>query len=160
MFKIWYSWSTMLWKNVECFTNLHVILAQGLVNLLCIVSLLVYVLPKWALYIFFSNILFLWPHLCHMEVPRLGVESELQLQPTLQPWQHWIQAASVTYATACSNTRSLTHWVRPGIKPASSQRHLVLNLLNHNGNSLYILILLYMSYWIFQFSYFHSIHSL
>ena len=31
-----------------------------------------------------------------------------------------IWAPSATYATACSNARSLTHWGRPGIKPASS----------------------------------------
>lgn len=35
-------------KNMECFTNLHAILVQGHVNLLCIVPLLVYVLPKQA----------------------------------------------------------------------------------------------------------------
>ena len=27
----------------------------------------------------------LWPHLWHMEIPRLGVESELQLRPMPQP---------------------------------------------------------------------------
>ena len=31
-----------------------------------------------------------------------------------------IQAASVTYTTAHGNIRSPTHWVRPGIEPASS----------------------------------------
>ena len=31
-----------------------------------------------------------------------------------------IGAASVTYTTAHGNARSLTHWARPGIKPASS----------------------------------------
>ena len=36
----------------------------------------------------------------------------------------------------CSKAGSLTHWGRPGIKPASFWRHLqVLNPLNHNGNS-------------------------
>ena len=37
-----------------------------------------------------------------------------------QPRQRGIQAAPATYATACSNTGSLTHWARPWIKPASS----------------------------------------
>ena len=46
--------------------------------------------------------------------PRLGVKSELQ------PQQHEIQATSVTYTMAHGNNRSLTHWARPGIKPASS----------------------------------------
>ena len=50
----------------------------------------------------------------HMEVPRLGVKLELQLEPPPQP--HQIRAASATYG----NAGSLTHWVRPGIEPASS----------------------------------------
>ena len=49
-----------------------------------------------------------------MKVPRLGVESELQ------PQQRQIWALSATYTTAPSTTRSLTHWSRPGIEPASS----------------------------------------
>ena len=40
-----------------------------------------------------------------MEVPRVGVESELQPQ---------------AYTTAHSNARSLTHWASPGIKLVSS----------------------------------------
>ena len=40
----------------------------------------------------------------HVEVPRLGVESELQLR---------------AYTTAHGNAGSLTQWSRPGIKPAS-----------------------------------------
>jgi len=36
-------------------------------------------------------------------------ELELQLQPTVQPWQNWIRAKSATYAVACSNAGSLTH---------------------------------------------------
>ena len=54
----------------------------------------------------------------------------------LQPWKHQIQAAPETYATAYSNSGSLTHWARPGIEPTSSQRqHQVLNPLSHSGNS-------------------------
>ena len=41
--------AAILTKNMERFTNLHVILAQGPRNLLCIVPILVYVLPKRAL---------------------------------------------------------------------------------------------------------------
>ena len=42
------------------------------------------------------------------------------------------EAAAATYASACSNARSLTHWARPGIKPKCSQtQHQVLNLLSH-----------------------------
>ena len=51
--------------------------------------------------------------------------------------KHWIQPASVTYAAAGGNTRSLTHWARPGIEPAPSQKLLcIFNPLSHNGNSL------------------------
>ena len=53
-------------------------------------------------FFFFFN--FLSTHLRHMEVPRLGVESELQLS---------------TYTTAHGNTGSLTHWVKPRMEPVS-----------------------------------------
>ena len=82
---------------------------------------------------------FLQLHLRHMEVPVPRAESELQLRAT--PQQHQIQAATVTYGTACSNTRSLTHWVRPRMEPAASQRQCqVLNPLSHNGNTYFTLI--------------------
>jgi len=69
---------------------------------------------------------------CTHEVPRLGVESELQLPtyttaqscsccwPTPQAQQSQIRATSETYTTAQGNAGSLTHWARPGIEPASS----------------------------------------
>ena len=84
----------------------------------------------------FKKIFFLWPPLWHIEVPRLGVKLKLQLRATPQPQQHWIQATSATYVKACSNTGSLTHWARPGVKPTSLQRPCgVLNPLSHNGHS-------------------------
>ena len=43
-----------------------------------------------------------------------------------QPQQHQIQVTSVTHITD-------SYWDQPGIKPASSQRHQVLNLLHHTG---------------------------
>ena len=55
-----------------------------------------------------------------MEVPRLGVESELQLPAYATATQCQIGAESATYTTAHGNTEWLTHWARPGIKPASS----------------------------------------
>ena len=64
---------------------------------------------------FFFFFAFLGPHPQHMEVPRLGVKSELQLLPTPQPQQRQICTRSLTYSTAHSNTGPLTHWVRPGI---------------------------------------------
>ena len=88
---------------------------------------------------------FLGLFLGHTEVPKLGVESELQLQSMPQPRQHWIQDASVTYATACSNARSLTHWERPGVERMNESgiqdTSWVLNLLSHNGNTPSFLIM-------------------
>ena len=51
-----------------------------------IVILLLYILflSFFLLLLFFFFLYFLGPHPRHMEVPRLGVESELQLQPTPQ----------------------------------------------------------------------------
>ena len=57
--------------------------------------------PFYFLFIF----CFLGSRLWHMEVPRLGVKSELQL---------------LACATSHSNARALTHGARPGIEPASS----------------------------------------
>ena len=56
-------------------------------------------------------------HLRYMEVPSLGVESELQLRPMPQLQQQRAQVTSVTYTEAYSNAGSLTYWARPGIKP-------------------------------------------
>ena len=53
----------------------------------------------------------------HMYVPRLGVKLEPQL-PHPQPCKSCDM--SMTCTTAHGNTRSLTHWVRPGIESASS----------------------------------------
>ena len=64
-----------------------------------------------------------------------GVELELQLQPMPQSQQYQSQATSVIYTSACGNNRSLIYWARPGTGPTSSQRHQVLNPLNHSGNS-------------------------
>ena len=45
-------------------------------------------------------------------------------------------AVSATYTAACANAWSLTHWAKPGTKPASSGTLCcVFNPLSHNGNS-------------------------
>ena len=49
----------------------------------------------------------------------LGLNPSCSCQPMLQTQQCGIQAASVTYTTACGNTGSLTPWMRPGSKPIS-----------------------------------------
>ena len=77
--------------------------------------------PGAALYVYICICFLLGPHPWHMEVPELGVKSELlSCQPTTQPQQQWIWAASANYATTCGNAGSLTHWVKPGIEPTSS----------------------------------------
>ena len=66
------------------------------------------------------TVLFLGLHPQNMEVPRLGLNQSYSCQPTLQPQQCKIPAASVTCTTVHGNMASLTHQVRPGIKPTSS----------------------------------------
>ena len=79
---------------------------------------------------------FKWLNLWHMEVTRLGIELELQLRPMPQPQQCWMLAASATCTAACSNARSLTFWVRPGIESASSWILCqILNLQSPDENS-------------------------
>ena len=56
----------------------------------------------------------------HMEVPRLGSNQSCWHQPTPEPQQCGIWAASSTYSIAHGNTRSSTHWARAGIEPATS----------------------------------------
>ena len=70
-----------------------------------------------------------------MEVPNLGVTSDLQLQPLAQPQQYWIWATSVTYCSLWQ-CQCLSHWARLGTKPTLSRRlHYLLTLLSHHGNS-------------------------
>ena len=71
-------------------------------------------------FFFFCLFIFSVPHLQHMEVPRLGVDWSCRCWPTPEPQKCGIQATSATYATAFGNARSLTHWARPGIEPATS----------------------------------------
>ena len=59
------------------------------------------------------------PHPQHMEVPRLGVKSELQLLAYTTVTAMRDRASSANYTTAPSNIGSLTHWVSPGIELAS-----------------------------------------
>ena len=75
--------------------------------------------------------LLLFLHPWHMEVPRLGFKSELQLKLTPQPYQHQTQAASVIYTSL---------WQHQSLNPLSKARDRicilmdtsqVLNLLSH-----------------------------
>ena len=62
-------------------------------------------------------VVFLGWHLQHMEIPKLGNESEVQLPAYTT--QHQIRAMSATYTAAHGNARSLTPQTRPGIKSMS-----------------------------------------
>ena len=64
----------------------------------------------------------------HMEVPRLGVESELQLPACATATAMPDRASSVTYTATHSEARDQT------CKPAMDTSQ-VLNPLSHNGNS-------------------------
>ena len=70
----------------------------------------------------FYNFICPWGlHLSHREVPRAGGELELRLPAyTTATAMGGQSRTSMTYTTAHSNTRSLTHQGRPGIKPVSS----------------------------------------
>ena len=74
---------------------------------------------RWHYFIyllFFCLLSFLGLYPWHMEVPRLGSNWSYSCQPTPQPQELGIRGVSVTYTTAHGNTRSLTHWARPGVK--------------------------------------------
>ena len=59
-------------------------------------------------------------HLRHMEVPRLGIKSELQLPAYTTATATRDPSHICNLTIAHGNTRSLTHWKRPGIEHASS----------------------------------------
>ena len=76
-----------------------------------------------AYHYFFFFFCFLGQHPRHVEVPRLGVESELQLlayTAATAGSNVGSNATSVTYTTAHGNNVSVTHRARPGIKRTSS----------------------------------------
>ena len=78
------------------------------------------VLPQCLVYIslslsFFS---FLGPHLWHVEVSRLGVQSELQL-PAYTPATATRDPSGVCHLHHSSWQRWILNWARPGIEPAT-----------------------------------------
>ena len=99
---------------------------------------------RHAFIVLFYFILFFWsfislgPYPQHMEVLRLSSNPGCSCQPTPQPQQRWIQAASATYTIAHGSTRSLTHWAMPGIESATSWFLVRFVSLHHNGNSVFM----------------------
>ena len=60
------------------------------------------------------------PILLSFLFPGLQSHWSYSCQPIPQPQQCRIHTTSVTYTITHGNTRSLTHWARPGIEPVSS----------------------------------------
>ena len=91
---------------------------------------------RFLQFFFFSGL-----HLQHMKVLRLGVKSKLQLQGL-----HHSRGNTVTCDLCCSlqNTRSFTHWARPGIEPTSlwALCH-VPNPLSHHRSATFLICLCY-----------------
>ena len=88
-----------------------------------------------AIFLFFI-FFFLGSHLLHVEVPRLGVKSELQLQV------YTTATATPDPSCICNLHHSLQqHWILNPLSKARDGTHIlmdtsqVLNLLSHNGNS-------------------------
>ena len=113
---------------------------------------------------FFFFFVLLGPCPQHTEVPRLGVDSELQLWPMPQPQQCGIQAGSVTYTAAHHNTGSLTPEQCLGSSPPASSRMPAgfVKSLSHDGNSLCssFLHLFFFSYSSTSFLLIAIVHSL
>ena len=63
--------------------------------------------PGFFIYLLIFAFLGLHPQ--YMEVPRLGIESELQLPAYTTATAMWDLSVSVTYTTAHSNSGSLKH---------------------------------------------------
>ena len=77
----------------------------------------VYVFHSLVIFFFFK---FLGPHPWHMEVPRLGVKTELQLPAFARATAMQDPSRICDLHHSLGNTRSLTHWARPGIEPEIS----------------------------------------
>jgi len=69
---------------------------------------------------FFFFFFFLGPPPQRMEVPRLGVDSEMLLPAYTTATATWDLSHDCDLPNSSWQPRSLTHWLRPGIKPVSS----------------------------------------
>ena len=86
-----------------------------IINLFYFIYLFIYLFTYLLTYLF----CFLGPHPRHMDVPRLGVQPELQLPAHTTATAVWDPSCVCNYTTACGSARSLTHWAWPGIKPTT-----------------------------------------
>ena len=85
-----------------------------------------------------SLLFFLGLHLRHIDVPRLGVESELKLRTRSQPQAN---TGSELHLGTMSQLSGRQLWILNPLNEAREQTRIlvdtcwVLNLLSHNGNS-------------------------
>ena len=96
----------------------------------CIYYILLYILLLYIIYLHntyykiyyvYLYCIYLGPHLWHMDVPRLGVESELHLLAcTSATGNSRLELHLWPTPHLMAMSDHLTHWARPGIKPTSS----------------------------------------
>ena len=88
-----------------------------------------------------------WKFPRHRKFPGKGSNQRCSCQPTPQPHQCQIQAASANYTAAHGNARSLTCWAGPGIEPTFSWILVVFVTTEPQGNSrIFFIIILYQLY--------------
>lgn len=126
----------MLWGNL-LYSNIHRVIRvphlsvsvqseADLLKMLSYLSLCYSLLGKWRytlfiyLFIDWLIIFFRATPMAHGSSQARGRNQSCSCWPTPQPQQRQNQATSSTYTRAHSNARSLMHWVRPRIEPASS----------------------------------------
>ena len=88
------------------------------------------------MFYFKKKLFFLGPHLRHMEVPRLEVKSEMQLQAYSTATAMW------NLSHVCKlHYNSQQHWILNPLSEATDLTHILIdtsqvcNPLSHNGNS-------------------------
>ena len=76
----------------------------------------------WLIFFVCFSFCFLGPHLQHMEVPRLGVKSELQLTAytTATATQDWSSVCSLHHS-------SWQHWIPGPLRKAKDKTHILIN---------------------------------
>ena len=116
---IFFAYSSVIWsKDFQLVTDTSNCSSISVLTSFC-GNRIFLVLFWFAFCLFFS---FLELHLWHMQLPRLGVESELQLPAYTMATAIAIRDRSHVCNLYQSSweCQILTHWARPGIKPASS----------------------------------------
>ena len=103
----------VLWSKENLWESARFVVLIKLLN-----NWITFVINVLSCRIFFFFLL--GSHLQNMEVSRLGVNLELQLLTYATATAMLDPSHSATYTAAHGNAGSLTHWSRPGIKPAFS----------------------------------------